>query len=308
MEVLVLIVVGIAAYYLVRFLRKEKYFRSAPFLIHRMRLQEVVAEHNELVDYIDEIRASGTFVFGASSTGRFAHLATGTNTSTYKYRRDRNVATLAPNVHQCSLQITRKAQQEPIKYLMKYFGFTADEPTLERVEALGESIAQLEQAVANLQAREQAMIAAVEPPRFITRHYMDEFLAQLGASFSQIAVPYPTYTFEYVSAGGNSSQRSQIVLDSDSIDALVRTMSDKIRWRASAAGQRALMTTRLREEIKERDGYTCRACGLSTYDEPNLLLEVDHIVPVSQGGRTVRANLQALCWRCNRSKSNKIAA
>ena len=40
-------------------------------------------------------------------------------------------------------------------------------------------------------------------------------------------------------------------------------------------------------------------------EEPNLLLEVDHIVPVSKGGKTEADNLQTLCWRCNRSKSNK---
>ena len=33
---------------------------------------------------------------------------------------------------------------------------------------------------------------------------------------------------------------------------------------------------------------------------------MDHIVPVSKGGCTVEDNLQTLCWKCNRAKSNKI--
>ena len=40
--------------------------------------------------------------------------------------------------------------------------------------------------------------------------------------------------------------------------------------------------------------------------EPNLLLEIDHIIPVSKGGLTEESNLQTLCWKCNRSKSDKI--
>ncbi|MES6325425.1 HNH endonuclease, partial [Cutibacterium acnes] len=78
------------------------------------------------------------------------------------------------------------------------------------------------------------------------------------------------------------------------------------RWRKSAAGQRALMTTRLRNYIKDRDNHTCQNCSVSVAQEPHLLLEVDHIMPVSRGGLTTEENLQTLCWQCNRTKSNKV--
>lgn len=58
--------------------------------------------------------------------------------------------------------------------------------------------------------------------------------------------------------------------------------------------------------IKERDNFTCKFCGNSTHAEPNLLLEVDHNIPVVKGGCTEESNLQTLCWKCNRSKSSKI--
>lgn len=61
----------------------------------------------------------------------------------------------------------------------------------------------------------------------------------------------------------------------------------------------------LRPQILARDNYTCQKCGLSIYDEPNLLLEVDHIVPVSKWGQSTPENLQTLCWKCNRSKGNR---
>ena len=97
-----------------------------------------------------------------------------------------------------------------------------------------------------------------------------------------------------------------MVLNSQALDALIDTMSARIKFRKSAAGQRALMTSKLRHHIKVRDNFTCQNCGVSTYAEPHLLLEVDHIIPVSRGGLTTEENLQALCWKCNRSKSNKI--
>ncbi|YCQ26775.1 HNH endonuclease [Arthrobacter sp. Z4-13] len=67
------------------------------------------------------------------------------------------------------------------------------------------------------------------------------------------------------------------------------------------------MTAKLRQFIKTRDRHTCRYCSVSLAAEPHLLLEVDDVVPVSKGGLSTPENLQALCWRCNRTKSNKIA-
>ncbi|MBQ8327578.1 MAG: HNH endonuclease [Lachnospiraceae bacterium] len=66
------------------------------------------------------------------------------------------------------------------------------------------------------------------------------------------------------------------------------------------------MTKKLRDFIKNRDNFTCCYCKNSTHAEPNLLLEIDHIIPVSKGGKTEENNLQTLCWKCNRSKSDKI--
>jgi hypothetical protein len=69
--------------------------------------------------------------------------------------------------------------------------------------------------------------------------------------------------------------------------------------------QRKLMTAELRNKIKERDNYTCRECGVFMDNE--LGLHIDHILPVSYGGKTEESNLQVLCSKCNGRKSNKIA-
>jgi len=47
-----------------------------------------------------------------------------------------------------------------------------------------------------------------------------------------------------------------------------------------------------------RDGGVCKCCGSS------INLEYDHIIPYSCGGSSDRSNIQLLCLKCNRSKSN----
>ena len=47
-----------------------------------------------------------------------------------------------------------------------------------------------------------------------------------------------------------------------------------------------------------RDGGVCQCCGSS------IRLEYDHITPFSCGGSSDASNIQLLCMKCNRSKSN----
>src|ERR1019366_3363044 len=70
------------------------------------------------------------------------------------------------------------------------------------------------------------------------------------------------------------------------------------------------MSSKQRNRIFERDGFTCQICGatagdLSAYN-PNrkLRLHVDHIVPDSQEGTPEDDNLRTLCSDCNQGRSN----
>lgn len=74
------------------------------------------------------------------------------------------------------------------------------------------------------------------------------------------------------------------------------------RWRSKE--QRRFMTPELRHQIMERDGYTCQMCG--RYMPDGTGIHIDHIIPVSKGGKTVPGNLQVLCAKCNLSKGARI--
>lgn len=114
------------------------------------------------------------------------------------------------------------------------------------------------------------------------------------------------YKFSYTSKGGLAQRSFTVPMTEEIIVGLIETLESKLTSSAFAKEQRSLMTKKMREFIKKRDDFTCCNCGNSIYKEPNLLLEIDHIIPVSKGGYTEESNLQTLCWKCNRSKSNKI--
>lgn len=67
--------------------------------------------------------------------------------------------------------------------------------------------------------------------------------------------------------------------------------------------QRNLLTKQLREAVMQRDNYTCQICG--KYMPDKVGLNIDHIIPVSKGGKSIKSNLQVLCNICNGRKGNK---
>jgi len=68
--------------------------------------------------------------------------------------------------------------------------------------------------------------------------------------------------------------------------------------------QRQAMAPALRYYILKRDNFHCQYCGRGIED--GVKLNVDHIIPVSKGGKTEEDNLQTLCWECNIGKGSDI--
>jgi len=56
----------------------------------------------------------------------------------------------------------------------------------------------------------------------------------------------------------------------------------------------------LRFKVFKRDLFSCQYCGATP---PSVVLEVDHIHPVSKGGGNSIDNLITACFDCNRGKS-----
>jgi hypothetical protein len=73
-------------------------------------------------------------------------------------------------------------------------------------------------------------------------------------------------------------------------------------WRVPMlpASQSNKVSTRTRFEVFKRDDFTCQYCGRKS---PEVILEVDHIVPRCDGGSDDQINLTTSCWDCNRGKA-----
>ena len=59
---------------------------------------------------------------------------------------------------------------------------------------------------------------------------------------------------------------------------------------------------KLRFEVFKRDKFTCQYCGAKA---PEVVLNVDHIEPVSNGGTNEILNLITSCFSCNSGKSDR---
>lgn len=64
---------------------------------------------------------------------------------------------------------------------------------------------------------------------------------------------------------------------------------------------RKSISKRLRFEVFKRDSFCCQYCSAKP---PAVPLEIDHIVPVSKGGKNNIDNLITACFDCNRGKSD----
>lgn len=72
---------------------------------------------------------------------------------------------------------------------------------------------------------------------------------------------------------------------------------------ATPSPKRQPLSKRLRFEVFKRDNFTCQYCGAQP---PKVILEVDHIHPVAEGGDCEQENLITACDKCNRGKGKRL--
>lgn len=107
----------------------------------------------------------------------------------------------------------------------------------------------------------------------------------------------------YVSPKGRNFYQSSQTFSFDNVIACCGEAEKAIERRKTTQYQRGLMTDSLRYDVMKRDGFKCVLCGATAGD--GIKLHVDHIFPVSKGGKTELNNLRTLCDRCNLGKKAK---
>ena len=67
--------------------------------------------------------------------------------------------------------------------------------------------------------------------------------------------------------------------------------------------QRESISKKTRFNVFKRDSFQCQYCGQVP---PKVTLEIDHVLPVSKGGKSHIDNLITACFDCNRGKSDGL--
>lgn len=111
-------------------------------------------------------------------------------------------------------------------------------------------------------------------------------------------------SLNYTSPAGRNSYNDYEFFNTQQIADLLDEIRDDERRKTTAAYQRSLMTQSMRYDVLKRDGFKCVLCGRGAKD--GVELQVDHILPVSKGGKTLMSNLRTLCSDCNSGKSAKF--
>lgn len=279
------------------------YYNSLEFKKVKSSCDMLMNSQKEFNEYIDEKVKAISDLFGTRIVRNETNIEDEYN-YIHPYKKSIN-----PFVAEVSSNVFASAENNPLDYVVKsFYPDKARYPEqIQKLQLLIEELETLKEAkqiIENYKKDVQQYLANV--PSFVMENDEDGFYSRLGFATINESVLTVEYKFCYTSGGGHAQRSFTVPMTEETIVSLINALESKLTMSAFSKEQRSLMTSRLRQHIKERDNYTCKCCGNSVYKEPNLLLEIDHIIPVSKGGVTEENNLQTLCWKCNRQKSSKI--
>ena len=280
-----------------------EYYNSEDFHEIKNTCDALMSTQREFNEYIEEKVVSISKLFGTNVVRSETSIDDEYN-YIHPYKKS-----ITPFTAEVSSAVFASAENNPLDYVVKIFYPSKDKypEQIQKLHLLIEELETLKEAktiIDNYKADVHQYLSGV--PDFIMELDEDGFYSRLGFATINEKTLTVEYKFSYTSNGGKAQRSFTVPMTEETIVKLIEKLESKLTMSAFTKEQRSLMTSKLRQQIKERDDYTCKNCGNSTHKEPNLLLEIDHIIPVSKGGCTEENNLQTLCWKCNRSKGSKV--
>lgn len=199
--------------------------------------------------------------------------------------------------------IVEQASHKRLKYFCKYFYVEYTAETIAKLQSMYDAMAKMKKMMNRIFEHESMILGDI----FEDRKWNAKEQRRISTSLGMLS-PIVEYTkCILLSTNANGKVYNYLIyeFDEELTLELLEYVALQSKHNIKVKKERGAITSNLRSKIKERDNYTCQYCGSNIYDEPSLLLEIDHIIPVSKGGVSDESNLQVLCWRCNRSKGNK---
>ena len=137
-------------------------------------------------------------------------------------------------IHNCSATVCKNASTQPIKYFCKYFDIEKNEKTLSNFEKVLNDFTSVEEGIILLQKERDLILSNISKsiPSLILYFSKKKLIKKLGfetIDFNDLYIPI--FTFQYVSAGGNSSSKCDIKLNIENLNKLISYLNDVIKWR-----------------------------------------------------------------------------
>lgn len=281
----------------------SSYYSSFNFSVVKQSCHKLIESQRDFNKYIEEKMQNITTLFGNRIVRNETKYEDSYN-YIHQYKK-----TISPFSVEVSASVFSSAENNPIQYIIKYFYpdktlYPEQINNLKKLLLEIETLKEAKEIIENYKKEYSQYIENV--PSFVLEVDEKGFYKRLGFALIDEDSLSMEYKFIYTSNAGFAQRSFGVPMNEENIIEIIRQLENKLTYKEFAKEQRQLMTPKLRLYIKERDNYTCCSCGNSTYKEPNLLLEIDHICPIAKGGVTIESNLQTLCWKCNRSKSDKF--
>jgi hypothetical protein len=195
-------------------LYSEIYFKSKRFNGIKKSINEHITNCNELNHYIEVLKGSYINIESYNyGSGKII------DNSNYNFeRREWSKVIRSNKIHHCSATVCKNANSQPIKYLCKYFGIGNNEESLSKFEKVLNDFISVEQGKDLIKRERESILSRISKSiPFLIRQFSKNKLARrLGFETVDISDAYiPTFAFQYVSPGGNSSLRCDIKLNID---------------------------------------------------------------------------------------------
>ena len=168
------VIICVVIYFLVKFLIEKIYFNGKRF----KKLKELLSENTQKCNDLNVHIADLTSRFSDYHSQDFGS-SIYQDSSLYNYRRPliNQLKNNVNNEYYCSLAVCRNAQNQPFKYLCKYFGIIPNESTLDFFESMFNDFSAAEEGkVILLQERQEILVRYKTYIPFFIRKFKKDLL------------------------------------------------------------------------------------------------------------------------------------
>ena len=168
----------------------------------------------------------------------------------------------------------------------------------------------LDGSLGNLSGRDIKYLQGIlDNPEFwlkseIEPQLIERYIGFLDGLSSLVRKQYIFQNYAYKIKGELTPEQEKLLIqdDFDSERRKFEQLQGKLSLaqRTEPRRERAGIPEKVRIAVWRRDNGCCVKCG------SREKLEYDHIIPISRGGSNTVRNIELLCEKCNRSKSDNI--